>query len=167
MKINFKKYLLNEAFDTSNVEIGDILSSFQQLKADIDNIKRKDLINSLELTISSMRSLLNPKNDNKLISSLQKIICAIKDDIESNNDFNDTIDGSIYELENYLKNKKVTIDKPLEIPKDNSTSEPVKPKTPAETPKEVETNQEVAPPEQNTAFSPPLAGSGENQLNIA
>lgn len=169
MKIDFKKYLFSEAFDTSNVEVGDILAALQQIQSDINNIKRKDLIDSLEVTVSNMRGLLNPKNDNYLISTIQKIICAIKDDIESNNDFKDTIESSVYELENYLKNKKVAINKPLEIPKDNNTSKPIKPVAKnIETPKEVETNQEVAtPPEQDATFSPPLAGSGENQLNIA
>jgi hypothetical protein len=161
--MKFKNFLLEEGFNFSNVKVGDILSAFQQLSFDIDNIKKKDLKNTLENIILNMRSLLNSKSDKILISVIQKIICAIKDDIEVNGDFKSTIESSIYELEKYLKDKKVVLNNPIENSKDQSVSDPVK-----DDPVDVKNNQELnTPPDKNfSRQDPPLAGTGDNLSNI-
>jgi hypothetical protein len=159
--MNFKKFILKEGFDSSNVEAGDILSALQGIKTDIDNIKRKDLISAMEDLVVKIRTLLNPKNDPRLILVIQKIAAAIIDDIEQSGDFKETIESSIFELENYFKNKKVVLNKPAEVSKDiKGTSDPV-------TPKDIKKNPEVgSPPEENSSYIPPLSGSGENSAPI-
>jgi len=160
--MNFKKFILKEGFDSSNVEAGDILSALQGIKTDIDNIKRKDLISAMEDLVVKIRTLLNPKNDPRLILVIQKIAAAIIDDIEQSGDFKETIESSIFELENYFKNKKVILNKPAEVSKDiKGTSDPV-------TPKDIKKNPEVGspPPEENSSYIPPLSGSGENSAPI-
>lgn len=157
---------MKEGFDFSSVEAGDILSALQQINLDINNIKKKDLKDLLENLIANMRNLLNPKSDKKLVHIIQKIICAIKEDMESNNDFKDTIESSIFELENYFKSKKVILNKPIKTTDDNnSLAKPIKKPVESEV---VKKNQELSPEDNKKVAqeAPPLAGTGEKLNNI-
>lgn len=160
--MKFKSFLLQEGFNFSNIEAGDVLSFLQEINSNIENLKKKDLSVSLDALIARMRNLLNNKNDKKLVSVIQKIICALKDDMESNGDFKDTIESSIYELEKYFQDKKVVLNKPVDNSKEDSVSDPIK------EPIEVKSNQELSPSlDQNLQQqSPPLGGTGEKLSTI-
>jgi hypothetical protein len=159
--MKFKSFLLQEGFNFANVEAGDVLSFLQEINSDIESFNKKDLKVSLESLITKMRNLLNPKNDKRLVYIVQKIICAIKDDIESGNDFKNTIESSVYELEKYFKDKKVVLNRPSNNIKDDSVSDPIK------APVELKSNQEISPPEQALQQqTPPLGSSGDNLSTI-
>jgi hypothetical protein len=160
--MKFKSFLLQEGFNFANVEAGDILSFLQEINSDIENLNKKDLKVSLESLITKMRNLLNPKNDKRLVYVIQKIVCAIKDDIESGNDFKSTIESSVYELEKYFKDKKVVLNKPSNNVKDDSVSDPIK------APIELKSNQELTTPQDQVLQqqTPPLGSSGDNLSTI-
>jgi hypothetical protein len=158
--MNFKKFIIGESFDNSNVKAGDVLSFLQNIKPDIDNYDKKQIKSMMQDLVVKMRYLLSPKNDPQLTLVVQKIASAIMDDINDNNDFKDTIESSIFELESYFKNKKIALNKPTQISDPDSVSDPV-------LPKDLKKNAEVEnlPPTENPSYIPPLAGSGENSIN--
>jgi len=155
--MNFKNFV-NESFNLKNVELADILSSLQSVKDDLQNIKRKNLIEILNSIVSSIVPFLKTKNDKTLLVLLQKIAYAIKNDIEENNDFKDTIDSSVKELENYFKNNNIIVNKPIKNSDIDNISNPIEQK-----PKDVKMNIEKQ--EDGGDHSPPLAGNGQNNLN--
>jgi hypothetical protein len=158
--MNFKKFIIGESFDNSNVKAGDVLSFLQNIKPEIDNYDKKQIKSMMQDLVVKMRYLLSPKNDPQLTLVVQKIASAIMDDINDNNDFKDTIDSSIFELESYFKNKKIALNKPTQTSDPDSVSDPV-------LPKDLKKNTEVEslPPTENPSYIPPLAGSGENSIN--
>lgn len=158
--MNFKKFMIGESFDNSNVKAGDVLAFLQSIKPDIDNYDKKQLKSMMQDLVVKMRYLLSHKNDPQLILTIQKIASAIIDDINDNNDFKDTIESSIFELESYFKNKKLPLNKPAQINDPDAISEPV-------LPKELKKNSELGnlPSIENPSYIPPLAGSGENSIN--
>lgn len=161
--MNFKNFVkINESFNLKNVELADILSSLQSVKDNMENIKRKDLINILNSIFSSIVPFLKTKNDKNLLLLLQKIAYAIKNDIEENNDFKDTVDSSVRELEKYFSNNNIITNKPMKISSVDNISKPIDQNS-----KDVKINIDLD--NQNfggdEAYSPPLAGDGTNPIN--
>lgn len=157
--MNFKNFIkLNEVFNNDGVELGDILSSLQSIKDNIDNIKRKNLIDMLNSVVTNIIPFLKTKNDKDLLFLLQKIAYAIKNDIEENNDFRETIESSVQELENYFKKNNIVLTK-TNSPDTDNISDPTK-----KEPKDVKVNQDLSQPTDNMLNTPPLAGNGENSF---
>lgn len=158
--MNFKKFfVINEVFSKDDVQLGDILSSLQSIKDNIDNIKRKNLVDMLNSVIVSIVPFLKSKNDKKLLSLLQRIAYAIKNDIEENNDFKETLESSVSELENYFKSNNIVINAPIKTNKIDNVSKPIE-----QEPKDVKINGEPVP-DSNSMESPPLAGNGDNPFD--
>ena len=163
--MKFKDFLLKESFNTSIPELGDILSSLETIKADIDNLNKKQILDYLNDLLVNIRGLINPKNDKNLIKILQKIGCAIIDDIKNNNDFKDTIDSSIFELKSYFEKNNQPINRPVENSKDvKGVSKPIK----INTPKSISSNKELdnIPTSDQQLYNPPLAGTGDNSMSV-
>ena len=163
--MKFKDFLLKESFNTSVPELGDILSSLETIKTDIDNLNKKQILDYLNDLLVNIRGLINPKNDKNLVKILQKIGCAIIDDIKDNNDLKDTIDSSIFELKNYFEKNNQPTNKPAENSKDiKGVSKPIK----TNSPKNISTNKELdnIPSDNQQLYNPPLAGTGDNSMPI-
>lgn len=159
--MNFKNFFkLDETFNLKNVELADILSSLQSIKDNLENIKRKDLINMLNSVVSSIVPFLKTKNDKNILTLLQKIAYAIKNDIEENNDFKDTLDSSVYELEKYFSKNSMPINKPSKNLDIDNISKPIEQK-----PEDVKMNTDLQPETGEKSYVPPLAGDGANNLN--
>lgn len=159
--MNFKSFIgLNEVFNNQNVQLGDILSSLQSIKDNIDNIKRKNLVEMLNSVVSNIIPFLKTKNDKILLVLLQKIAYAIKNDIEENNDFRETLESSVQELENYLKKNNVILNEPLKDTNLDNLSKSVE-----KDPKDVKINTDVISKDSTSVDSPPLAGNGQNSFS--
>ena len=123
--LDFRSFVLNENRAFLGKEIGNILTSLQEIQEEASKIGTKNLVRFTDKIVCQVRSLLGGHwsgDDIKFLKSMQKVGVALSKALEENDNLEQTIGSCISEIESTLKKMNVPVNNLAVTPKEASPS---------------------------------------------
>lgn len=110
--LDFRSFVLNESRTFLGKEIGDILTSLQEIEEEASKIGTKNLVRFTDKIVCQIRSLLGGHwsgDDIKFLKSMQKVGVALAKALDESDNLEQTITSAISEIQNTLKQMNVPV----------------------------------------------------------
>jgi hypothetical protein len=128
--LDFRSFVLNENRAFLGEEIGNILTSLQEIQEEASKIGTKNLVRFTDKIVCQIRSLLGGHwsgEDIKFLKSMQKVGIALAKALEENDSLDQVISGAISEIESTLKSMNVPVNNLAVTPKEAGSSPQIEP----------------------------------------
>lgn len=128
--LDFRSFVLNENRVFLGKEIGNILTSLQEIQEEASKIGTKNLVRFTDKIVCQIRSLLGGHwsgDDIKFLKSIQKAGIALAKALEENDNLEQVIGSAISEIQNTLKKMNVPVNNLAVTPKDAGTLPEIQP----------------------------------------
>jgi hypothetical protein len=166
MPLSFKEFLLNEDKAYLNHQIGDVLTSMQDLQTDMDGMGLRHIAKVAEDIVDSIRKILHsswsPKVRGHLIE-LQKIGVALMKSVEEKNTLKEDIPNLVQSLEQLAGKMGGKVNNLNASPQDagQEVDQAAMPETP---PPQPPPGQQTPPPQGQQPGQPPALPPGPPQI---
>ena len=147
--MGFKDFLLNEGRNYLGKQIGDILTSLQEIQEDSPNLGMRHLSRLVDTEIDNMRAILKDnwteEEQREFLPTIQKVAVFLKKTIEDKGDLRETLPAALKELENLSGRLGVKVNKLKGVPEGGD---------------EQVADFELTSPDPNAAGAQPTGGGG-------